>query len=185
MPSAGMLFAREPSRGGQKQQGEVRMAAVQLGGNPPAGELRRGRLVRAEVDEFVGIACNGLRACACARGVQHELPLSLIEENAEGDVGAEQRGEQGESESFDEPRRTDHFRLRRRRRAAGLCLRGRAGHECASVATLALGKRRFSNVHSLSGESRTDLITFAAGLKCCPLETDTKSDLPSARTCAL
>ena len=49
---------------GKEEEGGVGVAAVGGGGDPPAGELRGGGLVGAEVDEFVGSAGDGLRVGA-------------------------------------------------------------------------------------------------------------------------
>ena len=42
--------------------------------------------------------------------MQDELPLALIEEQAEGEIAAEERGNNGEGDGFEEPARADDFR---------------------------------------------------------------------------
>ena len=41
--------------------------------------------------------------------MQDELPLALIEEQAEGEIAAEECGENGEGDGFDEPDGADVF----------------------------------------------------------------------------
>jgi hypothetical protein len=42
--------------------------------------------------------------------VQDELPLALVEEQAEGEVATEERGKDGEDNGFDQPDGTDDVR---------------------------------------------------------------------------
>ena len=55
--------------------------------------------------------------------MQDELPLALVEEQAEGEVGAAERGEDGERDAFEEPDGADDFG------GVGLLWCG-AGHGC-------------------------------------------------------
>lgn len=74
---------------GEEEDGGVGVAGVGGGGNPPAGELGGGGLIGAEPDELVGGACDGDGSGRGAGGVEDELPLALIEEEAEGEVAAD------------------------------------------------------------------------------------------------
>ena len=42
--------------------------------------------------------------------MQDELPLALVEEQAEGEIAAEERRKDGEGDGFDEPDGADDFR---------------------------------------------------------------------------
>ena len=42
--------------------------------------------------------------------MQHELPLTLVEEQAEGEVAAEERRNDGEGDGFNEPDGTNDIR---------------------------------------------------------------------------
>ena len=88
---------------GEKEDGEVGVASAGTRGYPPAGELRRGGFVRAEADEFVRNACDGGRAACGAKRMQDQLPLALIEEEAEGEITADERCKDGESDGFNQP----------------------------------------------------------------------------------
>ena len=113
---------------GEEEDGEVGVAAAGVGGNPPAGELRGGGFVGAEADEFVGDAGDRCWAGGGAGWVQDELPLALVEEQAEGEVAAEERREDGEGDGFDEPDGADDIRWSGLRLAAFGWLGGGAGH---------------------------------------------------------
>ncbi len=89
------------------------VVAARVGGNPPAGELRSGGFVGAEADKLVGNPGDGCRAAGCANGVQDELPLALIKEQAEGEVAAEERRENGEADGLGEPDGVDDIRWSR------------------------------------------------------------------------
>ena len=85
----------------------MRVASAGIGGDPPAGELWGGGFIGAKADELVRDAGDGGWAACCASGMKDELPLALIEEPAEGEVAANQRCDDGQSEGFDEPDRID------------------------------------------------------------------------------
>jgi hypothetical protein len=61
--------------------------------------------------------------------VKDELPLALIEEQAEGEVSAEQRGESSEGDGFDEPDGADYLVSNGRLFGSLAWLGGGAGHE--------------------------------------------------------
>ena len=85
---------------GKEEESGSGVAAVGCRGNPPSGELRGGGLVGAEVDEFVGSAGDRLRGGGGVHRVEDELPLALVEEVAEGEIGAEDGGEEGNADRF-------------------------------------------------------------------------------------
>jgi len=95
---------------GEKKDSDGSVAAPGRGGNPAAGELRSGRFVGAKANEFVGSAGDRCGAGGCAGRVQHELPLTLVEEQAEGEVAAEERRNDGEGDGFNEPDGTNDIR---------------------------------------------------------------------------
>lgn len=80
---------------GKEEDGGVGVAGVGGGGNPPAGEPRGGGLVGAEADELVGDACDGGWSGRRAGWVEDELPLALIEEEAEGEIAADEGRDDG------------------------------------------------------------------------------------------
>jgi len=84
----------------EKEDGEVSVAGAGIRGYPPAGELRYSGFVRAESHEFVGDACDGGRAACGAKRTQNQLPLALIEEEAEGEIAADERCNDGEGDGF-------------------------------------------------------------------------------------
>ena len=122
---------------GQEEDGGVRVAGVGRRGDPPAGELWGGGFVGAEVDELVGDACYGGRCCGGAGGVEDELPLPLVEEEAEGEIAADECSDDGCGYGLSEPKRAYDFRRGVGWRGALAGLRSGAGHESASVSTLA------------------------------------------------
>ena len=77
--------------GRKEEDGGVGVAAAGGGGDPPAGELGDGGFVGAEVDELVGGAVDGGGCGGGSGGVEDDLPLALIEEQAEGEIAAEER----------------------------------------------------------------------------------------------
>ena len=89
------------------------------------------------MDEFVGGAFNRRRAGGSAGRVQHKLPLALIKEQAEGEIGADERGKGGEDDSLDQPDWADNLGLRRRWRGTLVWLGDRARHR-SLFSTLAL-----------------------------------------------
>lgn len=88
--------------GRKDEEGGVRVAAVGSG-NPPAGELRNSGFVRAEVDELVGYAVDGFRGSIGARGMKNDLPLSLVEEQTERKIAADESHAGSDGDGFDEP----------------------------------------------------------------------------------
>ena len=77
--------------------------------NVPGGETGLAGLGGVEADGVEGeVECGG-RLGDGAGWVKDELPVALIEEQAEGEPGAEERGEQAEAEGFGEPERVDHL----------------------------------------------------------------------------
>ena len=125
---------------GEEEDGDGGVAAAGRSWNPPAGELRSGGFVWGEANEFVG---NAGDRC-CARGgagwVQDELPLALVEEQAEGEVAAEEGRNDGEGDGFDEPNGTDDIRWNGLRRSGLGWLGGGAWHRsfCVDFSTLRL-----------------------------------------------
>jgi len=124
---------------GEKEDCGVSVAGAHSGGNPPAGELRGGGFVGTEVDELVGDASDGGRCGRCAGWVQDELPLALVEEQAEGEVSAEESRNAGDGDGLHQPHGADVFILNFGWRSVLVWLRSGAGHRSASVLTLALG----------------------------------------------
>jgi hypothetical protein len=51
-----------------------------------------------------------LRLCGGSPGVEDQLPLALIEEQAEGDISTDKGSEHGEGYGLDEPDMTDGLR---------------------------------------------------------------------------
>ncbi len=88
---------------GEEEDGGLGVAGVGGGGDPPAGELWGGGFVEAEVDEFVGVSGDVGGRGAGAGGVEDQLPLASVEEEVQGEPGAEERDEDGEADGFEEP----------------------------------------------------------------------------------
>jgi len=61
--------------------------------------------------------------------VQDELPLALIEEQAEGEIAAEESHDDGDGDGFHEPEWADGFRWSASWRGVLAWLRSGAGHE--------------------------------------------------------
>lgn len=108
---------------GEKEDGCVGVTGSGGGGKPDAGSLRDRGLVGTEVDE-VG---RGLR-CSGVNRVEDELPLTLIEEQAEGEIAAEERDDYCDAQGFKEPQRADDFYLSRGLLGALVGLWRGAGH---------------------------------------------------------
>lgn len=69
--------------------------------------MRLAGVVDAEVDLREGEAERGRRGGDGAGGVQNQLPLAVREEDADGDVGAEQGDGEDAAEGFEYPGRID------------------------------------------------------------------------------
>ena len=80
---------------------------LRVGGNPPAVELGKAGVGDVEVDFFVRQAGAGRSRGDGARGMEEELPLALVEEQAEGGVSAEGGSGEGEGEGSEEPAGAD------------------------------------------------------------------------------
>lgn len=79
------------------------------GGDEPAVELGDAGGVVGEV-EFGEVEADGRgRGGDSARGMEDELPLALIPEEAECAPGEEERDGEGDGEGFEEPARIDHL----------------------------------------------------------------------------
>ena len=91
----------------KEEDADIGVACPRGGGKPDAGELRSGGLIGAEVDPGV---FSALRLCGGSPGVENQLPLTLIEEQAEGDISADKSGEDGEGYGLEEPDMTDSLR---------------------------------------------------------------------------
>src|SRR5262249_59451687 len=113
---------------GQEEDGEMRVMAAGVGGNPPSGELRVSGFVGTEADRFVGDAGDRWRVGGGAGWVQDELPLPLVEEPAECKVPAEERNKSGEGDCFGEPDGAYDIRWSGLGLAAFAMLGGGAGH---------------------------------------------------------
>ena len=116
---------------GEEEDGGVGVAGAWCGGDPPAGELRGGGFVGAEVDELVGDAGDGGGCGRCAGWVQDELPLALVEEQAEGEVSAEESRDDGDGDGFYQPHGADVFVLNFSWRSVLVWFRSGAGHRSA------------------------------------------------------
>ena len=77
------------------------------GGEPPGGDAGLAGLGGVEADGVEGEVEGGGGAGDGAGGVEDELPLALIEEQAGGEPRAEERDEQGEGEGFEQPEGMD------------------------------------------------------------------------------
>ena len=73
----------------------------------PAVELGLSGIVDVEMDFFEGHAGVGRGGGDGAGGMEEQLPLALVEEEAEGGVSAEGGGEEGEGEGGEEPAGAD------------------------------------------------------------------------------
>ena len=97
------------------------VAGIGVSGNPPAGELRFARLGLVELDFPVR---NAWSRADRARWMEQELPASLIKEQAERSVGAEQGCRDHNAERRKQPPNADQWLPRRERinpsRSSGL-----------------------------------------------------------------
>lgn len=82
-----------------------------ISGDEPAGEPGPASIVNVEVDYLKGNAGAGRSCGDGAGGMKEELPLALVEEEAEGAVSAESGEKQGEGECAEEPARADDHRF--------------------------------------------------------------------------
>jgi len=85
---------------GEEEDSQVGVAGAGIGGNPPTGELRDGGLIGTEADELVRNAGDRGWVAGRAGGVQDELPLALVEEQAKGEIAAEECGKNGEADGL-------------------------------------------------------------------------------------
>ncbi len=83
------------------------VAAGGCGGEEDSGELGQAGFGGVEVDLFGGETGQGVEGLGGALRVQDELPLALVEEEAQGDVAADEGSEDGEANGFEEPERAD------------------------------------------------------------------------------
>ena len=98
-----------------------------VGGDPPGGE---GGTAGGGGVEVNGLEGDGGGAGDFGGGVENKLPGTLPDEQADGEIGAKERGENGEAKGLEEPARVYDFgrsggggALSKERRGA----RGRAG----------------------------------------------------------
>lgn len=99
-------------------------------GHPPCVEVLVAGAGNVELDVVEGNAVAQGRVGEGAARMEKELPLALVEEEAEGAVSAEDGGEDGQEEGGEKPASADDRRgLGRRGRGAGLeWARGFAAH---------------------------------------------------------
>lgn len=88
----------------EDEDGDLGVAAAAGRGEVPAGELRGGGGIGGEVDEA---AAERSGSGGLAAGVEDELPLAQVEEDAEGDVAAEEGHAEDDGDGFDEPAGVD------------------------------------------------------------------------------
>ena len=78
-----------------------------VAGDPPGGKLRGAGGGRVEMDEVEG---HGGGTIDFGRGMEYELPGALPDEQTDGEPGADERGDDGEQDGFDEPARVYHLK---------------------------------------------------------------------------
>jgi hypothetical protein len=89
------------------EDGVAGVAGGSGGGEVGSGELRKAGLGGVEVDLIGGELGQDVEGLGVPVGMEHELPLALVEEEAEGDVTADQGSEDGETDGFEEPEGVD------------------------------------------------------------------------------
>ena len=75
--------------------GEVRVASIGSGGNPPASETGQARGRGGKCNGVKGQIGGGRSARDCRNGMVKELPTALRKEEAEDSPATESRGEDG------------------------------------------------------------------------------------------
>lgn len=113
--------------GGKEEDGGQGIAGSGRRGDVPGGALREAASVGTEVEEHDGCARECRRMACGSGGVEDELPLALVEEEAESGIAADQGGNDGDTDGFEEPDGIDDLR-RTGGRSRGILPEGCVGH---------------------------------------------------------